>query len=185
MTHGLRARPRSTAFFASSPAATMTDGFEVFVQLVIAAMTTEPCSRSNVSSPIETGTALARLRERHGDRRRCSLLRRARLVPGLAESTAGRWPGTSPRSPCPGEPFRYGTPKLESDSRKDDFASRQRHAVLRAARPGEARLDVAEVELDHLRVLGRRGRGRGRGPASRQYASTSSTCSALRPVRRR
>ena len=36
-------RPRSTAFFASSPAATITDGFDVFVQLVIAAITTEPC----------------------------------------------------------------------------------------------------------------------------------------------
>ena len=57
MTQGLRSRPRSTAFFASSPAATMTDGLEVFVQLVIAAMTTEPCSSSNSESPIETGTA--------------------------------------------------------------------------------------------------------------------------------
>src|SRR5437016_7616105 len=34
--------PRSTAFFASNPAAIITDGFEVFVQLVIAAITTEP-----------------------------------------------------------------------------------------------------------------------------------------------
>src|SRR5437870_10891311 len=34
--------PRSTAFFASNPAAIITDGFEVFVQLVIAAMTTDP-----------------------------------------------------------------------------------------------------------------------------------------------
>ena len=32
----------------------------------------------------------------------------------------------------------------------------QRHPVLRAPRAGEARLDVAEVELDDLRVLGRR-----------------------------
>src|SRR6185295_12476366 len=30
------------------PAASMTDGFEVFVQLVMAAMTTEPCVRSPV-----------------------------------------------------------------------------------------------------------------------------------------
>jgi hypothetical protein len=43
-THGFRWRPRSTAFLASSPAATITLGFEVFVQLVIAAMTTDPCS---------------------------------------------------------------------------------------------------------------------------------------------
>jgi len=43
-THGFRCRPRSTAFFASRPAPTITCGFDVFVQLVIAAITTEPCS---------------------------------------------------------------------------------------------------------------------------------------------
>ena len=41
-TIGLTLRPRSTAFFASKPAASMTLGFEVFVQLVMAAMSTEP-----------------------------------------------------------------------------------------------------------------------------------------------
>src|SRR5262245_21793674 len=41
-THGLLERPFSTAFFASRPAAIMTLGFDVFVQLVIAAITTEP-----------------------------------------------------------------------------------------------------------------------------------------------
>ena len=35
-------RPFSTAFLASRPAATSTDGFDVLVQLVIAAITTEP-----------------------------------------------------------------------------------------------------------------------------------------------
>src|SRR5690606_23706345 len=44
LTHGLLTRPRSTAFFASSPAPIITLGFDVFVQLVMAAMTTEPCS---------------------------------------------------------------------------------------------------------------------------------------------
>ena len=43
-TQGLRLRPRSTAFLASSAAPTMTDGLEVFVQEVIAAMTTAPWS---------------------------------------------------------------------------------------------------------------------------------------------
>jgi hypothetical protein len=38
--------PRSTAFLASRPAPTITCGFDVFVQEVIAAMTTLPCSRS-------------------------------------------------------------------------------------------------------------------------------------------
>ena len=44
LTHGLRVSPRSTAFFATSPAAIITLGFDVFVQLVIAAITTDPCS---------------------------------------------------------------------------------------------------------------------------------------------
>ena len=42
LTHGMRSRPASTAFFASSPAPSITDGFEVLVQLVMAAITTEP-----------------------------------------------------------------------------------------------------------------------------------------------
>ena len=41
-TQGLRASPRSTAFLASSPAPSMTEGLEVLVQLVIAAITTMP-----------------------------------------------------------------------------------------------------------------------------------------------
>src|SRR3990172_6126174 len=42
LTYGFTLRPRWTARLASSPAATMTDGFDVFVQEVIAAMTTAP-----------------------------------------------------------------------------------------------------------------------------------------------
>src|SRR5271165_391459 len=42
-THDGTLRPFSTAFFATNPAATSTDGLEVFVQLVIAAITTLPC----------------------------------------------------------------------------------------------------------------------------------------------
>src|ERR1700687_419861 len=41
-THGCRVNPRSTAFFASNPAPIITLGFEVLVQLVIAAITTDP-----------------------------------------------------------------------------------------------------------------------------------------------
>ena len=41
-THGCRVSPRSNAFFATSPAPIITLGFDVFVQLVIAAMTTAP-----------------------------------------------------------------------------------------------------------------------------------------------
>src|SRR5580704_17084402 len=42
LTHGLGARPRATARWATSPAATITWGLEVLVQLVMAATTTAP-----------------------------------------------------------------------------------------------------------------------------------------------
>src|SRR3982750_1273849 len=51
LTHGLEARPRSTALRASSPAASITDGLEVLVQLVMAAITTCPWSRANRVPP--------------------------------------------------------------------------------------------------------------------------------------
>ncbi len=47
LTHGLRVRPFAAALRASRPAPIMTAGFDVFVQLVIAAITTAPSSRSN------------------------------------------------------------------------------------------------------------------------------------------
>src|SRR5690242_9437544 len=43
-THAGRVSPASTAFLASRPAPSMTEGFDVFVQLVIAAITTAPWS---------------------------------------------------------------------------------------------------------------------------------------------
>src|SRR6266568_8258470 len=43
-THGLRVRAASTALRASSAAPTITNGFDVFVQEVIAAITTDPWS---------------------------------------------------------------------------------------------------------------------------------------------
>src|SRR3954449_10601016 len=56
LTQGLVVRPRSTAFFASRAAPTITDGFEVLVQLVIEAMTTAPWSISHtVPSSRTTG----------------------------------------------------------------------------------------------------------------------------------
>src|SRR4051812_29269400 len=49
-THGFRVSPRSNAFFATRPAPIITLGFEVFVQLVMAAITTEPCSSASVTA---------------------------------------------------------------------------------------------------------------------------------------
>ena len=57
LTQGCDLRPRSTAFLARRPAPIITDGFEVLVQLVMAAITTEP-SRSSHASPLMTGRAI-------------------------------------------------------------------------------------------------------------------------------
>src|SRR5262245_10968198 len=43
LTHGFGFKPFAAAFLASSPAATITFGFDVLVQEVIAAITTSPC----------------------------------------------------------------------------------------------------------------------------------------------
>src|SRR4051795_7524982 len=55
-THGLRCRPRSTAFLASKPAPTITNGFEVLVHDVMAATTTAPWSIAT-SSPSRVNLA--------------------------------------------------------------------------------------------------------------------------------
>ena len=49
-TNTFTVSPNSTAFFATSPAAIITLGFDVFVQLVIAAITMSP--DSNCCSPL-------------------------------------------------------------------------------------------------------------------------------------
>src|SRR5215213_2803840 len=56
LTHGLTSSPRCTALRASRPAPIITSGFEVLVQLVMAAMTTSPWSMLKVSPSTVTGT---------------------------------------------------------------------------------------------------------------------------------
>ena len=62
-THGFTRSPRAAAFCATRPAPSITDGFEVLVQLVMAAITTEPCAARRAAPFISTGTAVV------GDRR--------------------------------------------------------------------------------------------------------------------
>lgn len=50
LMNGATLSPILTAFWASKPAPSMTEGFDVFVQLVMAAITTDPC-RSLYSFP--------------------------------------------------------------------------------------------------------------------------------------
>ena len=56
MTYAGTRSPRSTAFLANRPAPIMTEGLEVFVQLVIAAMTTDPWVTEVASPRASTGT---------------------------------------------------------------------------------------------------------------------------------
>ena len=92
LTHGLERSPRSTAFLASRPAATMTWGFDVFVQLVMAAITTSP-------SCIWWWGAAAGSRRRRArgavERDPEGLLGRGAAAPGPGAAT-GR-PATAPR----------------------------------------------------------------------------------------
>ena len=59
LTHGFVVNPRWTAFLASRPAPIITLGFDVFVQLVIAATTTEPWSSAAALSDSDSSTATA------------------------------------------------------------------------------------------------------------------------------
>src|SRR5437870_7832726 len=58
-TQGFLVRPFSAAFLANNPAPISTEGLEVLVQLVMAAITTEPCPSWNLSPFICTATVLA------------------------------------------------------------------------------------------------------------------------------
>src|SRR5579862_1315561 len=77
-THGLTESPRSTARLAISPAATSTWGLDVFVQLVIAAITTFP----SLTSPASFTAAARGFRP--------SAVRKARPAPANATLSCGR-----------------------------------------------------------------------------------------------
>src|SRR6185436_18876351 len=82
LTHGLDVSPFATALRASSPAPIITDGFDVFVHDVIAAITTWPWSSSaSVPSASVSGT--------------CAVTRSATCAPPVPAPA-----GSEPLSPC-------------------------------------------------------------------------------------
>jgi hypothetical protein len=130
LTHGLTLRPFSTAFLATRPAPTSTDGFEVLVHEVIAR--SPPSRRHRTSAAVlRTSTACPSARFASGGGRR---LRVASLRPASAQ--------------------------LLGSQAASRTTSPSAHAVLRALRAGHARLDGRQVELQHVGVdrLGRLGR---------------------------
>src|SRR5690348_7128400 len=162
LTQGLRASPASTALRASSAAPTMTDGLEVFVQDVMAAITTEPWS-TVVCVPSSSVT-------RTGDEA---------LGSGVFEK--GSEAGNVPAMPL----SRLGSDtNAPSASRNDVFASAS--ATRSCGRLGPAS-DGTTVDRsspsssEYLAVWP----GSYHSPCSLAYASTSAICCAGRPVSRR
>ena len=89
-THGRRVRPLARALRASRPAATITSGLDVLVQLVMAAMTTRPWSRL-VSVPSERVTST--LCDVGGAWSHATWRRGGRAPRRRGRWRAGRWPG--------------------------------------------------------------------------------------------
>ena len=141
----------------------MTDGLEVFVHDVIAAMTTWPWSSSNVSPSSVTSTRRASARRSRRRRRRpargpARAGRRSCAGRPLAGGSRGRERLGDRLVVAVGEPSSASSPSSSaSAARKPSLASLQRDAVLRALGPGQRRHDVAEVQLDDVgerRLLG-------------------------------
>ena len=87
LTQGLALSPRSTAARASRPAATMTWGFDVFVQLVMAAITTSPSRSWWWGAAAGSVAAVCGVRSRrHAER----LLGRGQRHPVLRAGRAGQ-----------------------------------------------------------------------------------------------
>ena len=161
--------PASTAFLARRPTPPITDGFEVLVQLVIAAMTTQPSLSSLAVSRAWRPTAVA-----------------ARPLTG-PPSSASR-----PRASLP----RLRPPRRGTLPRTLPHVG-ERHAVLRALRAREARHHLARSSSRSSVNSGLGvAVGRGTGPApsciarpGRRVAAAGerevAAASARRPGRRR
>src|SRR3990170_3868111 len=87
LTHGLRWRPFSTAFLASMAAPIITDGLDVLVHEVIAAMATAPWSTSHVVPSIVMVAGL--------DGRPPAVRAALRPLVGGAEPLPPSWDGAS------------------------------------------------------------------------------------------
>ena len=157
LTHGWLVSPRATALRASSPAPSMTEGLEVFVHDVMAAMTTCPWSTLNVAPSIVTSAAVSE----------CSAITvPAATARAEAGAAGGSWPGalsaggseagkvSATASSWELATLLLGVAADEVGQRRAEGVLRavQRHAILRALGAGQRGHDVAEVELDGVGV---------------------------------
>src|SRR5262249_14605768 len=173
LTHGRRSSPRSTAFCASRPAAIITDGLDVFVQDVIAAITTEPCS-SAYSSPSTATCFFSSVAVCAGTGSESA----------TASPVGGSLAGNESAISLSYVPFVYSTPKVSSESMNAAFAlaSGTRSCGRRGpAREGSTSSRSSSTTCEYSGCSS----GSCQSWFSLQYASTSAMRSALRPVSRR
>ena len=136
LTQGLRFRPFSTAFLASSAAPTMTYGLEVFVQEVMAAMTTRPWSTVGLGAVVQGDP------DRVGGPGPVAGGHRVRGREGAVQAVVQAGLGHVVRQRVAERHLGVG----------------QRDPVLRALRAGDGRHDGGQVELELLGVPGLVGR---------------------------
>ena len=168
-THGRCLRPDSTAFRARRPAPTMTDGFEVFVQLVIAAMTTEPSwSENSCASP-------------------CSFVSRT-ATPAGASATATPPPPTPSDQPAAGAlapPPAPGPFSVSSAFRNRGLLSDSGTRCCGSFGPAIAGSTVERSSSTWSLYSAGGVSASWKRPCARAYASTSAACASARPVKRR
>ena len=139
----LHGQPFFTALRASRPAREHHAGFDVLVQLVIAAITTAPCSSLKLLALVRAGRFALVLRLVRRLRRPATIrpwrarATRSTALAFICDAHAGEraelLPGRRRAPPC-----------------TSACGLRERHAILRTARTGEARLHGAEVELERV-----------------------------------
>ena len=162
-THGLAVSPRSTAFRASRPAATITDGFDVFVHDVIAAITTAPWSSS-------APAVAQRERRRSSDTRSATCSRRSRAGRGLGLRVVAPSRRSWPADRTPGR-----TPRICSSA---SVCGAGQHVLERHAGT------TALASVSETRSCGRFGPGERRARPRRGRAPSSRSRSAPRCRRR-
>src|SRR5581483_1491742 len=186
LTHGFTSRPLSTALRASRPAPIITDGLDVLVQLVMAAMTTWPWSSSNsVPSARRTGT---RLDGRWwvcpswvGDGVWLGLPTPVTPSAAAGGSLAGKLSAVA----SSGLPL--GSSGRDDTSASANIALESVSGTRSWGRAGPA-MDGTTVDRSSSRCSEYTGSGDDSSshmPCSLAYASTSATCSAGRPVNSR
>jgi hypothetical protein len=158
-THGWVASPAATAFRASSPAATITAGLDVFVHDVMAAMATAPWSsvdeRATAGAAVKVGGSLAGKDS------------------WLASSTPSAG-GAGDRSASISRSTAWNRPRALASG------------IRSWGRRGPAS-DGSTVDRSSRSSSGKRSRAVGscHNPCSLAYRSTAATCSGSRPVKRR